>query len=150
MATVKVDVPEGILNFINKLVSQGQFGSIEEFVTTAIRSYSELYGYPEDTGGLKSALITILGGTESQVSESTSSSKKSGLTELEQEILDAFQGATYEFETALYGTYQMNCIRTGVPPTPKDDFIKVLEGLKSKGVLDKGESMGKVIWRVIG
>ena len=45
MVKIEVDVPDEILSFIDKKISEGLFSSREEFITHAIRFLAELYGF---------------------------------------------------------------------------------------------------------
>ncbi len=161
MTSITIDLPPKLHGAIEQLVEKGYFTSMEDFALHATRLLAEIYGIAADNGGvklfdkLKSAQTTthvagvsvttggIGAGGSSRASSSTT------ISDEEQVVLDAFGSAKYEFENTLFMQYQMDALRTGQKPMPKEEFIKLLESLSSKGVLERFTQNNKTMWKKI-
>ena len=158
MTSITIDLPPKLHGAIEQLVEKGYFSSLEDFALHATRLLAEIYGIAADEGGvklfdkLKPAQVatsfagsnTGLGGTSAGGTRASSSSM---ISDEEQVVLDAFGSAKYEFENTLFMQYQMDALRTGQKPMPKEQFIELLESLQAKGVLERFTQNNKTMWK---
>lgn len=127
--------------YIESLVSKTHFKSVDEFLNHAVRLLTEIYGIGETEGGIKLPGLAV---EATPVAEEQST--KPDILHYD-EIIASFSAAKYEFEPALYGMHQMESMKQGKRPIPKDEFIKALEEMKEAGIIEKLEREGKIIWK---
>ena len=51
MKTLEINIPEGLLDYLQELVDEGNFESVEVFISHASYWLAELYGFGEKTEG---------------------------------------------------------------------------------------------------
>ncbi len=161
---ITVKVPNKLAEFIDKLTEQGYFDSRNDFARCSMEIIAQLYGLAKTSKGGKS-LLDILSdngkvSTTSKTAEKVATLPKGpsptaivvkaeALNAQEYDLIDLFTGGTFEYEDALHAKYTMELMKQAKAPLPKDQFIKLLEGLVAKGKLERGEHSGKVIWKII-
>ena len=160
---ITVKVPNKLAEFIDKLTEQGYFDSRDDFARCSMEMIAQLYGLAKtskdgkslldvlsDNGKLSTSKIEEKAATLPKGPSPTAIAVKAeALNAQEYDIIDLFAGGTYEFEDALHAKYTMELMKQAKAPLPKDQFIELLEGLVSKGKLERGEHSGKVIWKII-
>ncbi|MCG3218834.1 MAG: hypothetical protein KAR35_07495 [Candidatus Heimdallarchaeota archaeon] len=132
---------------IESLVEKNYFKSIDEFIDHAVRLLTEIYGIGEAEGGIKLPGIAI--GKEISAASTAVVEEKPKTPEIthHDEIIASFSSAKYEFEPALYGMHQMESMKMGKRPIPKDEFIEALEQMREAGIIERLEREGKIIWK---
>jgi Arc/MetJ-type ribon-helix-helix transcriptional regulator len=128
---------------IESLVAKNYFKSIDEFIDHAVRLLTEIYGIGEAEGGIKLPGLAI-GKEVSTVADEES--KKLDIPHYD-EIIASFSSAKFEFEPALYGMHQMESMKMGKRPIPKEEFIEALDKMSEVGVVERLERDGKIIWK---
>ena len=131
--------------YIESLVEKNYFKSIDEFIDHAVKLLTEIYGIGEKEGGIKLPGLAV----EKQVSSVVVEEEKKSDIPHHDEIIASFGSAKYEFEPALYGMHQMESMKLGKRPIPKDEFIEALDKMNEAGFVEKLEREGKIIWKKI-
>jgi len=166
MKTLETKIPEGLLSYIQKLVDEGNFESVESFISHASYWLAELYGFGEQTEGRSlSDLITeliisktnkvekVVTKTEPQVESEaepkvTSQVKKVGLDIPNQDlILESFGSAKFMYEDAIFASCQFAALKQGNPPLSKEELIKSLENMEEAGILTQIKQAEKTMWK---
>ncbi|NHJ47864.1 MAG: hypothetical protein FK733_08760 [Asgard group archaeon] len=160
---ITAQIPKKLADFIDKLIEEGYFESRKDFARCSLEIIAQLYGLSKTSKSGKSLLdILVDNGKSIPSSESklkpveaapvktqtTAPVKLGSLTPIEYDLLDLFAGATFEFEDALHARYTMELMKVGKPPLPKDEFIKLLEGLVNKNKLERTEHNEKIVWKI--
>jgi len=139
-----IDLPQGFINFIQSLVENGSFASVEAFMDYAIHVVADLYGFSESVGGksLASALATVVPAAAPE------SGARTGPSPEEDAVLEAFT-SKLELEEALYMNHVMTQMQAGQRPIEKDDFNAAVETLIKRGQIQKLEQADKVYLKLI-
>ena len=128
---------------IESLIAKNYFKSTDEFIEHAVRLLTEIYGIGEAEGGIKLPGLAI--GKEVSTTSEVQSTKPD--IPHYDEIIASFSSAKYEFEPALYGMHQMESMKMGKRPVPKDEFIEALDKMSEAGIVERLEREGKIIWK---
>ncbi|MHA1911183.1 MAG: hypothetical protein ACTSYA_05755 [Candidatus Kariarchaeaceae archaeon] len=135
--------------YIESLVTKNYFKSIDAFVDHAVRLLTEIYGIGEAEGGIKLPGLALgikeSSGASSAVEEEP---KKPDIPHYD-EIIASFGSAKYEFEASLFGMYQMESMKKGKGPIPKEKFSESLDLMQDAGILERLERDGKIIWKKV-
>ena len=169
---IKLQVPEKIAEFIDKLTKDGYFNSREDFARCSVEIVAQLYGLSKTSKGGKS-LLDVLADNQQTGSKATNKvaptkqtapiqktapvtpkplpQKKSTDTmgSEEYDVLDLFAGMKFEFEDALHARFTMELMKQAKAPLPKEDFLKILAKLESNGNIEKSEHNKKVVWKLL-
>jgi len=143
MVKITVDIPEEIIKFIEKKISEGLFSSKEEFIMHAVRLLAELYGI----GGISilEKLITVF-------TEKKKPLRPSELSEEEAYILSLFRESTFLYPEEIWARVLEDSMIRGIKPLKKEIVFNTIEKLVEKGYLQKlkkdGETIIKILKRV--
>jgi Arc/MetJ-type ribon-helix-helix transcriptional regulator len=158
---ISIDIPKKLADFIDKLTEQGYFNSRDDFARCSLEIIAQLYGLSKTAAKGKSLLdVLIDNGKASTVSKPLAATTKASapkqitkktdaLTPDEYDILDLFSGAKFEFEDALHARYTMELMKMAKAPLPKEEFLKLLQGLADKKKIERTEHNEKIVWKVI-
>ncbi|MFW9916966.1 MAG: hypothetical protein ACFFGZ_15270 [Candidatus Thorarchaeota archaeon] len=139
-----LDLPQGLINFIQSLVEKGSFASVEAFLDYAAHVIADLYGFSESAGGksLTSALASVLPTAPAARGAATGPSPE------EEAVIDAFT-SKLELEEALYMNHVMLQMQAGQRPMEKADFTAIVETLISRGTIQKLEQAEKIYLKLL-
>ena len=134
--------------YIESLVTKNYFKSIDEFIDHAVRLLTEIYGIGEAEGGIKLPGLEVGEKVKGSSVEEEEEAIKPDIPHHD-EIMSSFGSAKYEFEASLYGMYQMESMKQGKSPIPKEKFNESLDLMQDAGILERLERDGKIIWKKI-
>jgi Arc/MetJ-type ribon-helix-helix transcriptional regulator len=157
---ISIEIPVKLAEFIDNLIEQGYFKSRSDFTRCSMEIIAQLYGLSKTAKKGKSLLDILIDngktGMASQTIEAstpkptkTITKKEGDLSTVEYDLLDLFTGSTFEFEDALYAKYVMESMKIAKTPMPKEEFIKMLEGLIDKKKLERTQHNEKTVWKII-
>ncbi|NHK30144.1 MAG: hypothetical protein FK730_02245 [Asgard group archaeon] len=158
---ISIDIPKKLADFIDKLTEQGYFNSRDDFARCSLEIIAQLYGLSKTATKGKSLLdVLIDNGKVSAVSKPAVVATKTtppiqmlkktdDLTPDEYDILDLFSGAKFEYEDALHARYTMELMKMAKAPLPKEEFLKLLQGLVKKKKIERTEHNEKIVWKLI-
>lgn len=152
MKDLEISLPEKLFTFIQKLVDEQAFESVESFIIHASTWIAELYGYSEEVSGknfsdLLVDLIISKIGVEGQPLKKVKTIVKTLEIPNKDLILETFGSAKFMFEDAIFAACQFTAIRQGLAPLSKEEFQKSLEKMEEAGILLKIHKDGKVMWK---
>ena len=141
---ITLDLPQGLINFIQSLVEKGSFASVEAFLDYAAHVIADLHGFSESVGGksLASALASVL------PTAPAASGALSGPSLEESAVIDAFT-SKLELEEALYMNHVMLQMQGGQRPLEKADFNTAVEALINRGTIQKLEQADKIYLKLL-
>jgi len=164
MKTLELNVPEGLYDYLQKLVDDGNFESVETFVTHASYLLAELYGFGKKAKGKSLGEIIA-----EQVSPKVEKKKEKLEKEVEEEdevikpkpkpkaktsdiphqdiILESFGSAKFMFEDAIFASCQFAALKQGLQPISKEEFSKSLDLLEKAEILTHIEQGEKIMWK---
>ncbi len=162
---IKIQVPNKLAEFIDKLTKEGFFKDREDFARCSLEIIAQLYGLSATSKSGKSLLdifsdqnmaikdttpvTSTSSNTQAEIKTTSSTSSGMELSTTEYEILDLFTGTTFEYEDALYAKFTMELMKLAKVPMPKDDFLALLNNLANKRKIERTEHNNKVIWKII-
>ena len=152
MKSIDAKIPEKLYEYIEKLVSEENFESIDSFVNHAIHWLAELYGFREQSGGKN--LKQLLGETATpeqktetkEVKKVETPSKKHEIPNMDI-ILESYSSSKFMFEDAIFAACQFAALKQGSPPISKEEFVKSLEQMAEAGIITKIQQGDKTMWK---
>ena len=166
MKTLEINIPEGLLDYLQELVDEGNFESVEVFISHASYWLAELYGFGEKTEGkslsdLIAEQIISKTGKEEKVApkaepqaapkaEPQAAPKAKAIDQdipNQDLILESFGSAKFMYEDAIFASCQFAALKQGNPPLSKEGFIKTLEKMEEAGILTQIKQAEKNMWK---
>ena len=165
MKTLEINLPDGLLDYLQKLVDAGNFESVEVFVSHASYWLAELYGFGEQTEGKSlSDLIAeqITSKTKSLEKPSPKPEEKpspkpeekpSPRAKTTQDIpnqdlvMESFGSSKFMYEDAIFASCQFAALKQGNPPLSKEEFLKTMEKMAEAEILTQIKQGEKIMWK---
>jgi hypothetical protein len=164
MKTLEIKITEGLLDYLQKLVDDGNFESVEAFVSHASYWLAELYGFGEKTEGkslsdlIAEQIISKTGQVEKVAPKVASQAKPKAAPKakkVDQDIpnqdliMESFGSAKFMYEDAIFASCQFAALKQGNPPLSKEEFIKTLEKMEEAEILTQIKQAEKTMWKKI-
>ena len=167
MKSLEIDIPEGLFEYITKLVEEKSFESVESYIVHASQWLAELYGFGEQTEG-KSLSNLIVDLIVSNISKEVKPVQKAAATkeavkdDVEEApkavpktedipnqdlILESFGSSKFMFEDAIFASCQFAALKQGNPPLSKEEFQKSLQQMEEAGKLINIKQGEKLMWK---
>ena len=153
MKSLAAKIPEKLYEYIEELVNEENFESVDSFVNHAIHWLAELYGFGEQSGGTN--LKKLIGETvvpEKKIE--TKEVKKVEKAPVKEHdipnmdiILESYSSSKFMFEDAIFAACQFAALKQGSPPISKEEFIKSLEKMAEAGILTQIQQGEKTMWK---
>lgn len=140
MVKITIDLPEELVNFIDKKVKEKLFQSREDYIVHAARLLAELYGI----GG-----VSLLNQIISKVLPSKKPKAAPELTEEEAYVLSLFRESTFLYPEELWARALEDSIVRGVSPPKKEELFKAVENLIKRGYLQELKKNGEPIIKIL-
>jgi len=158
MKTLEINIPEGLLDYLQELVDEGNFESVEVFISHASYWLAELYGFGEKTEGkslsdLIAEQIISKTGKEEKAAPKAEPQAAPKAKAIDQDIpnqdliLESFGSAKFMYEDAIFASCQFAALKQGNPPLSKEEFIKTLEKMEEAGILTQMKQAEKTMWK---
>lgn len=156
MKNVEVKLPDKLWNFMQNLVDEHEFESVEGFILHASYWVAELYGFSAEAGGknLSTLIVELItskvdaGKKEDQkVQTVVKTVVKSVEIPNKDLIMETYGSSKFMFEDAIFAACQFTALKLGKPPLSKEEFHKSMEKMEEAGVLSKMEQGGKILWK---
>ena len=169
MKSLEINIPEGLFDYITKLVEEKSFESVESYIAHASQWLAELYGFGEQTEG-KSLSNLIVDLIVSNINKEAKSIQKAAVVkEVDDEevkavpkaakktaeipnqdlILESFGSSKFMFEDAIFASCQFAALKQGNPPLSKEEFQKSLHQMEEAGILMNIKQGEKLMWKRI-
>jgi len=158
MAPIEIEISEKLTEYIQQLVDDGNFESVEAFAKHALYWLSELYGFGEQYKGksLSKLLSEIVGSkspaplkTVQEVKTEAKPATKSVDVPNKDLIIESYSSSKFMFEDAIFASCQFAALKQGNPPISKEEFTKSLEQMEKAGILSRIEKGDKIMWKRI-
>ncbi|MHA2357924.1 MAG: hypothetical protein ACXABK_04065 [Candidatus Heimdallarchaeaceae archaeon] len=162
MKKLELNVPEGFFDYLQKLVDDGNFESVEAFITHASYLLAEIYGFGKTTEGKslgeilaeqvspkvvkQKAKAEIVEEEEEEVKQPKPKTKESDIPHQEI-IIESFGSAKFMFEDAIFASCQFAALKQGLQPISKEEFSKCLDLLEKAAILTHIEQGDKIMWK---
>ena len=171
MKSLEVNIPEGLFEYITKLVEKKSFESVESYVVHASQWLAELYGFGEQTEGksLSNLIVDlIVSNISKEVKPIQQAAKVKEVAEEEVKaapkaapktapktadipnqdlILESFGSSKFMFEDAIFASCQFAALKQGNPPLSKEEFQKSLQKMEEAGILMNIKQGEKLMWK---
>jgi hypothetical protein len=156
MSPIEIEISDKLTEYVQKLVDDETFESIESFAKHAIFWLAELYGFGEQYKGKSlSKLISELINSTTPVSAGTAQEVKPKAKPIAKGhdipnkdlIIESYSSAKFMFEDAIFAACQFAALKQGSPPISKEDFTKSLEKMEEIGILSRIEKGDKIMWK---
>ena len=167
MKSLEINIPEGLFDYIKKLVEEKSFESVESYMVHASQWLAELYGFGEQTKGknLSNLIVDLI---VSNISKEAKPVKKvAAVKEVAEEevkatpkaapktedipnqdlILESFGSSKFMFEDAIFASCQFAALKQGNPPLSKEEFQKSLQQMEEAGILINIKQGEKLMWK---
>ncbi len=153
MKSFDAKIPEKLYEYIEKLVSENNFESVDSFVNHAIHWLAELYGFGEQSGG--KSLKKMIGETVAPEKKTyTKEVKKEEKVSVKEHdipnmdiILESYSSSKFMFEDAIFAACQFAALKQGSSPISKEEFVKSLEQMAEAGILTQIQQGEKTMWK---
>jgi len=160
MKSFEAKIPEKLYKYIEKLVNEENFESIDSFVNHAIHWIAELYGFGEQSEGksLKDLIADVMHskpkpkpkpGTGVKETPKVKVAVKEPDIPNKDIILESYGSSKFMFEDAIFAACQFSALKQGTPPISKEEFIKSLEQMTDAGILIQIQQGDKTMWKRI-
>ncbi len=167
MKNLEINIPEGLFEYITKLVEEKSFESVESYISHAAQWLAELYGFGEQKEG-KSLSKLIVDLIVSNISKEVKPAQKAKPTKAVAEddveetpkavpqnadipnldlILESFGSSKFMFEDAIFASCQFAALKQGNPPLSKEEFQKSLQQMEEGGILMNIKQGEKLMWK---
>ena len=157
MKSFEAKIPEKLYKYIEKLVDEENFESIDSFVNHSIYWIAELYGFGEQSEG-KSLKDLIADVVFSKVGTGVKETPKAKVAVKEPEvkepdipnknlILESYGSSKFMFEDAIFAACQFSALKQGNAPISKEEFIKSLKQMTEAGILTQIQQGDKTMWK---
>ncbi|MCE7738731.1 MAG: hypothetical protein KAU62_15020 [Candidatus Heimdallarchaeota archaeon] len=156
MKSFEAKIPEKLYKYIEKLVDEENFESIDSFVNHSIYWIAELYGFGEQSEGksLKDLIADVVfskDGTEvkTEVKESPKVKVAAKEPDIPNKaiILESYGSSKFMFEDAIFAACQFAALKQGNAPISKEEFIKSLKQMTEAGILTQIQQGDKTMWK---
>jgi hypothetical protein len=166
MKTLEIEIPEGLFDYLQKLVEDEKFESIESFVSHASYWLAELYGFGEQSEGkrlgdlIAEQIVSKTNKVEKiapkvapqeapkKEPEKAPQTKKTDQDIPSQDlILESFGSAKFMYEDAIFASCQFAALKQGNPPISKEELIKSLKKMEEAEVLTQIKQADKTMWK---
>ena len=156
MSPIEIEISDKLSEYVQKLVDDGNFESIEAFARHAIFWLAELYGFGEQYKGKSlSKLLSELINTKTPVPASIAPTVKTQAKPTTNSrdipnkdlILESYSSAKFMFEDAIFAACQFAALKQGSPPISKEEFTKSLEQMAEAEILSRIEKGDKIMWK---
>jgi hypothetical protein len=158
MKKLELEIADSLFEYIEKLVTNASFETINSFATHAIYWLAELYGFSEQTEGkslsglIADVIVSKLGkgGVEVQKVKATikdQSAAKDQSIPNKDLILESYSSSKFMFEDAIFAACQFTALKQGNPPLSKEEFAKSLEKMAEAGILIRIQQGEKIMWK---
>ncbi len=152
MKSIEITIPEGLYNYIQKLVDEKYFESIESFVQQAAFLLAELHGFGEQSKGkgLKDIIADLI---VSKISSSKGEIQKVKTVVKDFKIpnkdliIESFSSSKFMFEDAIFASCQFAALKQGNPPVTKEEFARSLKQMEEAGILTQIKQGEKMMWK---
>jgi len=152
MKKLELTLPEGLFEFIVKLVEKRQFKSVEDFIIHATQWLAELYGFAKTEEGktisdlIVDLIVARLGAEGKALKKVETVVKELEIPNMNL-ILETFGNAKFMYETAIFTQCQIEAMRKGERPISEEEFKNALKMMEEAGILTKIEKDGKILWK---
>jgi len=167
MKSLEVNIPEGLFEYITKLVEKKSFESVESYMIHASQWLAELYGFGEQTEGKNLSnlivdlivsniskeakpiqqAVTVKEIAEEEVREAPKAAPKTADILNQDLILESFGSSKFMFEDAIFASCQFAALKQGNPPLSKEEFQKSLQQMEEAGILMNIKQGEKLMWK---
>ncbi|MHA1217371.1 MAG: hypothetical protein ACTSSN_02410 [Candidatus Heimdallarchaeaceae archaeon] len=156
MKSFEAKIPEKLYKYIEKLVDEENFESIDSFVNHSIYWIAELYGFGEQSEGksLKDLIADVVfskDGTEVKTEVKETPKAKVAVKEPDIPnkaiILESYGSSKFMFEEAIFAACQFAALKQGNAPISKEEFIKSLKQMTKAGILTQIQQGDKTMWK---
>ncbi|MCG3259332.1 MAG: hypothetical protein H7644_06280 [Candidatus Heimdallarchaeota archaeon] len=156
MKSFEAKIPEKLYKYIEKLVDEENFESIDSFVNHSIYWIAELYGFGEQSEGksLKDLIADVVfskDGTEVKTEVKETPKAKVAVKEPDIPnkaiILESYGSSKFMFEDAIFAACQFAALKQGNAPISKEEFIKSLKQMTKAGILTQIQQGDKTMWK---
>jgi len=156
MKSFEAKIPEKLYKYIEKLVDEENFESIDSFVNHSIYWIAELYGFGEQSEGksLKDLIADVVfskDGTEVKTEVKETPKAKVAVKEPnipnKAIILESYGSSKFMFEDAIFAACQFAALKQGNAPISKEEFIKSLKQMTKAGILTQIQQGDKTMWK---
>jgi len=152
MKSFEAKIPEKLYKYIEKLVNEENFESIDSFVNHAIYWLAELYGFGEQSEGkslkdlIADVVVSKVGTRVKETPKVKSAVKESDIPNKDL-ILESYSSSKFMFEDAIFAACQFAALKQGNAPISKEEFIKSLEQMAEAGILTQIQQGDKTMWK---
>lgn len=167
MKSLEIDIPEGLFEYITKLVEEKSFESVESYIVHASQWLAELYGFGEQTEGksLSNLIVDLIVSKiskEAKPIQKAVATKEAAKDDVEEApktvpkatdipnqdlILESFGSSKFMFEDAIFASCQFAALKQGNPPLSKEVFQKSLQQMEEAGILMNIKQGEKLMWK---
>ena len=152
MKPVEISIPEGLYTYIQQLVDNGIFESVESFIQQSAFLIAELHGYSEQTKGKKlndiitDLIISKIGSSNGEIQKVKTVVKDYKIPNKDL-ILESFSSSKFMFEDAIFASCQFAVLKQGNPPITKEEFTRSLKQMEEAGILTQIKQGEKMMWK---
>lgn len=152
MKSIEIKIPEGLYNYLQKLVDEKSFESIESFVQQATFLLAELHGFGKQTEGkglsdiIADLIISKIGYTKAEVQKVKTVVKDFKIPNKDL-IIESFSSSKFMFEDAIFASCQFAALRQGNSPVTKEEFARSLKQMEEAGILTQIKQGDKMMWK---
>lgn len=154
MKSLEITIPEGLHDFIQKLVDEGNFESVESFISNSVAILAELHGYGKQTEGkdlselIVDLIISKVGTGEKELQKVKTVVKDFKIPNKDL-ILEAYGSSKFMFEDAIFASCQFATLKQGNQPISKEEFNKSMQKMEEAGILKQINQGDKIMWKKI-
>ena len=152
MKPIEINIPEGLYDYIQKLVDEKYFESIESFVQQASFLLSELHGFGEQTEGkglndvIADLIASKIGSSKGEIHKVKTVVKDFKIPNKDL-IIESFSSSKFMFEDAIFASCQFATLKQGNPPITKEEFARSLKQMEDAGILTQIKQGEKMMWK---
>ncbi len=152
MKPIEITIPEGLYNYLQKLVDENNFESIESFIQQATFLLAELHGFGEQTKGkglndiISDLIISKIGSTKGEIQKVKTVVKDFKIPNKDL-IIESFSSSKFMFEDAIFASCQFAALKQGNPPITKEEFARSLKQMDEAGILTQIKQGEKMMWK---
>lgn len=152
MKPIEIKIPEGLYNYVQKLVDENYFESIESFVQQATFLLAELHGFSEQTEGkglndiIADLIISKIGSSKGEIQKVKTVVKDFKIPNKDL-VIESFSSSKFMFEDAIFASCQFAVLKQGNPPITKEEFARSLKQMEEAGILTQIKQGEKMMWK---
>ncbi|MHA1668533.1 MAG: hypothetical protein ACTSX6_11320 [Candidatus Heimdallarchaeaceae archaeon] len=154
MKKVEVELAEGMYDFIQKLVEEENYKTIEEFISSSVSLLAQLHGYGEKTEGknlseiIVDLIVSKIGVGKEEIKKVKTIVKDFKIPNKDL-ILEAFGSSKFMFEDAIFASCQFAVLKQGNAPISKEEFSRSMQQMEEAGILKQIQQGEKIMWKKI-